>query len=154
MSAAPAGKVAGYALAFGAAFAYGAAAVLIRRGTTRFGSPFTGVTIALCTGLIVVAPLAWRAYRRQPGSRRLERTAVLFVLASGLTSLFGFSANVIALSKLPVVIVTPISSAYPLITVLLVRLFLHGHEQITRRTVLGAVSIVAGIVLVTLSRNR
>jgi len=144
----------GYLLALGAAASYGTSAVLIRTGTTRYGAPLTGITIALLVGMLALAPLAARARKSQEPGWKPGRTAILFVFASGLSSLLGFGSNTVALSLLPVVVVTPISSAYPLVAVLLVRLFLHEHEQVTRRTALGAVLVVAGVILVTLSRAR
>ena len=92
-------------------------------------------------------------YADQGAAVSSAASAVLFVLASGLSSLFGFGSNVLALSLLPVVVVTPISSVYPLITVLLVRLFLRHHERVTRQTVLGALLVVSGVILVTLARS-
>ena len=147
---------AGYVYALGAALCYGSSAVLIRRGLNDYGGPLAAIAIALTVGTLAVAPLALRAYRGQrereeawrPGGR-----ALLFVVASGLTSLLGFTSNTFALSLLPVVVVTPISSAFPLFAVVLVRLFLRGHETVNRRTVLGALCVVAGVILVTLTRN-
>lgn len=144
----------GYAFAFGAAASYGTAAVLIREGVSTYGSPLAGVTVALATGLVLLAPLAWRARRQQVPGWRPGRVAILFVLASGFSSLLGFSANVYALSRLPVVVATPITSAYPLITVLLVRLLLRRHETVNRRTAWGALLVAAGVVLVTVGRHR
>jgi drug/metabolite transporter (DMT)-like permease len=144
---------AGYALALGAAASYGTSAVLIRAGLTRYSSPLNGITIALGVGALALAPLALRAARVQGKGWRPDRAAVLFILASGVSSLFGFGSNVLALSLLPVVVVTPISSIYPLITVLLVRLFLRHHERVTRQTVLGALLVVSGVILVTLARG-
>lgn len=143
---------AGYLFAFGAALAYGANAVLNRAGLAWFGSPLVAVVIALAAGLLALAPLAFRAYRAQGRGWRPERRAVGFILASGLSAITGYSANIFALTLLPVVVVAPISSAYPLVTVLLVRLFLHTDEHLNRRTVLGAILVVAGVVLVTLAR--
>ena len=152
-TAAPVRLRAGYALALGAALAYGANAVIIRAGLERYGGPLTGAMIALAVGLTTMLPLAAAAWRAQGAGWRPDRAAVLFVLASGLSSLFGFVSNIFALSVLPVVVVTPITSTYPLVTVLLVRLFLRHHERITRRTVLGAACVVAGVILVTLARG-
>ncbi|HEX5504469.1 MAG TPA: DMT family transporter [Thermomicrobiales bacterium] len=148
----PARPRAGYALALVAALAYGANAVIISAGLARFGGPLAGATIALAVGLVTMTPLAVVAWRAEGAGWRPDRAAVLFVLASGLSSLFGFGSNIFALSVLPVVVVTPITSTYPLVTVLLVRLFLRRHEQVTRRTALGAVLVVAGVILVTLAR--
>lgn len=133
---------AGYLFAFGAATAYGANAVLNRAGLERYGAPLAAVVVALVAGVLALAPLAWRP----------ERRAVGFILASGLCAIVGYSASILALSLLPVVVAAPISGAYPLVTVLLARLFLRTEERVNRRTVLGAVLVVAGVALVTLGR--
>ncbi len=143
---------AGYLFAFGAAAAYGTNAVLNRAGLERYGTPLAAVVISLVAGVLALAPLAWGAYRAQEAGWRPGRRAVGFILASGLSAIVGYSANILALSLLPVVVVAPISSAYPLVTVFLVRLFLRTEERVNRRTVLGAVLVVAGVALVTLSR--
>lgn len=147
------GRGGGYALAFGAAAAYGTAAVLIRRGLLRYGSPLTAIVVALVVGVLALAPLALAAWRGQGAGWRPERRALLFVLASGLSAMIGFGANTYALSRLPVVVVSPISSAFPLVTVLLARVFLRGSERVNGRTIAGAALIVAGVILVTLSRR-
>ena len=142
-----------YAFALGGAIAYGTAAPLLRIGLREWDSVLTGITIALLTGLLAVAPLAYIAWRGQGAGWRPERRAILFVLASGCTALLGFGSNTFALSQLPVVVVAPISSTYPLITVVLVRIFLRQSEAITVRIVLGAALIVAGVICVTLSQR-
>ena len=147
---------AGYAFALGAALCYGSSAVLIRAGLNRYGGPLTAIAIALVVGTLAVAPLALHSYRSQRARNKAwgpGRGALLFVVASGLVSLLGFTSNTIALSLLPVVIVTPVSSAFPLFTVVLVRLFLRSQEPLNRRTVLGALCVVAGVALVTLARD-
>lgn len=143
----------GYLFAFGAAAAYGTASPLLRIGLRTYGSVLTGITVALAVGLLAVAPIACATWRAQGAGWRPDRRAVLFVLASGCTALLGFGSNTYALSQLPVVVVAPISSTYPLITVLLVRVFLRHSEAITRRTALGAALIVAGVICVTLSQR-
>lgn len=142
----------GYLFALGAALAYGTNAPLNRAGLTRFGSPLTAIVIAIVVGLLALAPLAYRAYRAQGAGWRPERRAFGFILASGLSAMGGYSANILALTLLPVVVAAPISSTFPLVTVILARLFLQTEERINRRTVLGAVFVVAGVALVTLAR--
>lgn len=143
----------GYLFAFGAAAAYGTSGVLIKSGLTAYGSPFTGITIATVTGLLVLSPLAFGSWHSQGKGWRPGRRSLLFILASGLCAVTGFSSNTLALSQLPVTVVAPISSAYPLVTVVLVLLFLRRHEVISWRTILGAALIVSGIVIVALNRQ-
>lgn len=142
----------GYLIAFGAAAAYGTNAVLTRHGLARYGSPMRAIVIALTTGVLVLAPLAVRAYRMQGEGWRMERRALLFILCSGLSAILGYCSNVLALSVLPVVVVAPISSTYPLVTVFLVRRFLRGHEEVSLRMLLGALCVVTGVILVTVFR--
>ena len=143
----------GYLFAFGAAAAYGTSGVLIKTGLNNYGSPFTAITIATITGLVVLSPLAFASWRSQGKGWRPERRALLFILASGLCAITGFSSNTLALSTLPVTIVAPISSAYPLVTVLLVLIFLRQSEIVSWRTMAGAALIVAGVILVALNRQ-
>lgn len=142
----------GYLIAFGAAAAYGINAVLTRRGLNEYGSPFRAIVIALTTGVLALLPLAIRAVRGQGEGWRPERSALIFIIASGLCAILGYCSNVVALSLLPVVVVAPISATYPLVTVVLVRLFLRGHEEINPRIVLGALCVVTGVILVTVFR--
>jgi drug/metabolite transporter (DMT)-like permease len=143
---------AGYIIAVTAAFAYGTNAVLTRHGLGVYGSPLNAIVIALVVGVLVLAPLAVRAWRMQGDGWRPERRATLFIIFSGLSAITGYCANVLALSLLPVVVVAPISATYPLVTVLLVRLFLRGHEEVTWRIALGAILVVTGVILVTVGR--
>lgn len=148
----PASERSGYLFAFLAALAYGTNAVLTRRGLSAYGAPLRAVVIALVVGVLVLAPLAARAYRAQGQGWKPERRATGFILVSGISAIIGYTANVLALSLLPVVVVAPISATYPLVTVLLVRLFLHGHEDLNGRIILGAVLVVSGVALVTIAR--
>lgn len=143
----------GYAFALGGAICYGTAAPLLKIGLREWGSVLTGIAIALLTGLLAVAPLAVAAWRGQGPGWRPERRATLFVLASGCTALLGFGSNTFALSQLPVVVVAPISSTYPLITVVLVRVFLRHSEALSARIAIGAALIVLGVICVTLSQR-
>lgn len=143
----------GYLFAFGAAAAYGTSGVLIKAGLTAYGSPFTAITVATATGLVVLSPLAFGSWRGQGKGWRPGRHALLYILASGLCAIIGFSSNTLALSVLPVTVVAPISSAYPLVTVTLVLLFLRRHEVVSWRTALGATLIVLGVILVALNRQ-
>lgn len=56
-----------------------------------------------------------------------------------------------ALSKAPLVMVSPIFAINPLITLLLAHIFLNKLEKITTRTVLGTILVVSGVSIITLS---
>jgi drug/metabolite transporter (DMT)-like permease len=80
---------AGYIIAVGAALAYGTNAVLTRRGLGKYGAPLNAIVIALVVGVLVLAPLAVRAWRMQGEGWRPERRATLFILFSGLSAILG-----------------------------------------------------------------
>lgn len=139
----------GYLFAIGAMVAYGVNALVIREGTQRFGVVLPGLVVALLTGLLLLLPLTLRG---PVPVHRLPRASVLWILGSGLASSVGIGSYFVALSQTPVNVVTPVSSVYPLVTLILVRLFLHQSERITRRTILGVGSVVLGVVLIAVSR--
>lgn len=140
----------GTLLALGAATAYGVNAIVAKEGMQRFGVVLPGLVVAIVAGLLAMTPLALRAL---PPVRPPARS-VGFVMLAGLCAAGGIGSYFLALSQLPVSIVVPISSAYPLVTLLLARLFLHQSERITWRTALGALCVVAGIVVIALNRTR
>ena len=73
----------------------------------------------------------------------------LYMLGAGCASAFGVSCWYLALSKAPVVLVAPIIAINPLVTIVLSFLFLKRLEQLTKRTIYGAVCVVFGIILIS-----
>lgn len=139
----------GALFAFGAATAYGINAVLVKEGIQRFGVTLPGLIIAVTVGLLGMAPLSVRAWP----SKRPPARSIGFMMASGLCAACGIGSYFLALSLLPVSVVAPISSAYPLVTLALARVFLNRSERVTWRIALGAACVVAGIVIITLTRT-
>jgi len=70
------------------------------------------------------------------------------VVLAGLASAFAIIAFGYALQRSDVVIVSPIVSINPLITLLLAQVFLPGLERVTKQVVVGTLLTVAGVVLV------
>lgn len=139
----------GYLLGLAAMIAYGINALVIREGVQRFGVVLPGLTVALLTGLLTLAPLAWRG---REAARSLPRRGLQLMLVAGLCSAIGIGSFFMALSYAPVSIVSPVSSVYPLVTLLLARLFLQRSERITWQMALGVTSVVAGVGLIALYR--
>ena len=73
-----------------------------------------------------------------------------FLILSGLTTGFGVSSWYMALRLIPVIVVAPVVSAYPLFTIGLSAIFLRNIERITYKTVLGALLVLVGITVVGL----
>lgn len=144
------GFLIGVLLALGAATAYGVNAILVKEGIQRFGVVLPGLAVAALVGMIALTPMALRA---RPAIRPPARSIGL-VLLSGLCAACGIGSYFLALSQLPVSIVVPLSSVYPLVTLAVMRVFLHQTETITPRTIVGAMCVVAGVVLIALTRAQ
>jgi len=72
----------------------------------------------------------------------------MYVALSGLASALGVITLYFALQKSDVVIVAPISSISPLVTLFLAYLFLERLEIVTRWLLAGTILAVAGVALV------
>lgn len=139
----------GRAFGIGAALAYGASSVLVRRAVGVLAPPLVGAAIALLSGTLALAVVGARGLKT---SLVESRKAIGFLLLSGLAASLGIIASFFALSMAPVVIVSPLQSTNPLFALLWSYLFLGRLEKITRRLVLGTVLLVGGVILVTLGR--
>ena len=134
----------GYAFALGAAACYGATHVLARFIVGQV-PPLVGSAFALLFGVVVLTALAGRDVVRD---LRAPRRAFLWIALSGVSASFGVTSLYLAVDRAPVVIVSPISGVYPLVSVFLASLFLGRLERITWRVWAGTLLVVVGIVLV------
>lgn len=141
-------KLRGIVVSLLAAFFYGVAAVLTRIGV-RDTSPIVGAAIAFLTGMVIMIPLSARGLST---GLKADRTSILYLLLSGLLASLGIMAYYAAMATTPVAVVTSITSANPLATILLAHVFFRRMERITKRVVMGAVLVVAGVVVVTIGR--
>lgn len=131
-----------------AACSYGFAQFLARQVFTTYEIPsLTAATFGLLTGLVILAALSSGNIKQDIHA---PKKAFLFIALSGLAASSGVGFNYTALSLAPVVVVAPVSSITPLISLVLAHLFLQRLERITLRIWLGAALVVAGVVLVVL----
>lgn len=144
--------VLGYTYALAGALAYGAAQVLTRGGVSGEAriSPLIAAMISMFFGMLA---LGFMNLREVTNAARFQRKAFVWVALSGLFSSVGVLSMYWALSFVPVMVAAPISNINPLITLVLAHIFLGQHEKVTRRVVLGAVLVVAGVILVTVGRS-
>lgn len=134
----------GYLFALGAAACYGATHVLARFIVGQV-PPLVGSAFALLFGVLVLTAAAGRDVLRDRG---VPRRALLWIALSGVSASFGVTALYLAMDRAPVVVVSPISGVYPLVSVLLASLFLGRLERVTWRIWSGVSLVVGGIVLV------
>ncbi|HEX5370639.1 MAG TPA: DMT family transporter [Dehalococcoidia bacterium] len=145
---APQRNARGYVFAFSAAFAYAAAQVLARHGVSDFHAPLVGTTIALAFGTLGFIAIAARNLSTPVAN---FRRGALFFMAAGVFSSIGVSSIFSAVDRADVVIVSPISSIYPLFTLLFAAVVLGDLERLNPRIFAGAALVVLGVAIISVS---
>ncbi|MBI2369625.1 MAG: DMT family transporter [Deltaproteobacteria bacterium] len=127
--------------------------VLRRAGLLHLNAPLLGAAVSSLTALVALGLFT----RVVPSSRdRIvvsPRAVVAFILSGLCTSLAVF-LNFSALSRGQVVVVVPLMSTAPLFALLFSALFLRRLEAIMPRTIVGAILLLSGAVLLTVFRVR
>lgn len=141
----------GYMASLGAAICYGSVAVVGRKIVTEFAPPMVATSFSLMFGTAVVGMMFHG--RLVADFATAPRRAWLFASLAGCASAWGVSFWYLALNEAPVVLVAPVTGISPLVAIALTHLFLQRLERVTWRTLLGAVLVVGGVVLVTVG-NR
>ncbi len=138
--------ITGVAFALAAAMAYGSSQVITRQIIGNMAPPLVGTLISLFWGTLGFALLS----ARNLGDRgdHFGRGA-LFFAAGGLFSAMGVLLMFYALGLGQVVVISPVLATNPLFTLLFASIFLRGVERITPRVVLGALLVVAGVVVLS-----
>lgn len=137
----------GSALAGLAAVCYGFSQFLSRKLVMEQASPLVVATFTLLVGTLILLAVSPRSLAQD---RRAPRHAFLLMVLAGVTSSAGVAFNLFALSLAPVVIVSPVSAASPLVSLAIAHLFLQRLERVTLRIWIGAALVVAGVILITI----
>ena len=140
----------GYVLALGAAASYGGTNVIARELTEDYGSPLMVSGFSLLFGVFLLAPIAGRSTFDGLRSLKNDLGSVAFAALSGISSAVAIIALYYALQREDVVVVSPITAAYPLMVLLVARLFISKLERITKRVVAGSVITIGGIIVVVI----
>jgi uncharacterized membrane protein len=148
----------GYVLAMGAGASYGASNVMAKQAIGIYDSPFMVTAFSMLIGLVAISPLVG-ASASQSGVVRTTGQgffrsifALRYLAAAGLTSSIAVTAVAFAVQRADVVVVSPIVSSSPLITLFLSHTFLAKLEQVTPKLVAGTLLAIAGVILVVLGR--
>jgi drug/metabolite transporter (DMT)-like permease len=80
---------------------------------------------------------------------QMEGKSFLFFFSAALIALSAQLANFTALSRADVSVIIPLLNTTPLFAVLFSGLFLRSMESISPRTLLGAIIMVAGVMIIT-----
>ena len=137
----------GYALGLGAAASYGASNLVAKFLSQEFTSPLVIAAVGLFFGIIMLAPFAGKGALE---GVRTARAGLGFMAISGLASAVAVIALYFAFQRSDVVIVAPIASINPLVTLLLAHLFLSRLERVTRELLRGTLLAVLGVILVVI----
>ena len=141
----------GYLVALSTGAAYGLVNIFVKKANESVESPLLVISISLLLGVSLMAPLiaprTVRETRAATERGRYLRSVALAGLAAGV----GGNSLYFALHYGDVVIVTPIVSIAPLVTVLLAHVFISRLERVTPRLAAGTVLAVIGVALVSLA---
>ncbi|PKB79301.1 MAG: hypothetical protein BZY88_14040 [SAR202 cluster bacterium Io17-Chloro-G9] len=138
----------GYVMALGAAASYGGANVMAKHLTTVYGSPLVITAFSLLFGILLLAPFAGIPAVQSLKTEGRSLKFAGFASLSGLASAVAVISLYYALQRADVVLVSPITSANPLLTIFMARLFIAQMENITWQVVAGTGVAVLGILLV------
>jgi len=133
-----------------ASVAYALPPIFIKLAYAYQPSPAVGIAVAFFMANVVL--LAFKSLMPIMGKFEVDRKGFLMLLTAGV---FGFLCSFFIWTALSLSIVSttiPLSRTSPILVIILSYLFLGKHEAITRRIVIGAVSVVIGGILITALR--
>ncbi|MSQ40803.1 MAG: hypothetical protein EXR55_03910 [Dehalococcoidia bacterium] len=137
----------GILAAFGAALAYAGAQVVGRQVVTGMASPVVVSFFALLFGAAILGVLIGRGVSQD---LKAPRKTFLYISLAGVSSSVAVVLMYMALSREPVVVVSPVASLTPLFVLVFTHFFLQRLERLTLRIVAGTLLVVVGVVLVIL----
>ena len=142
-------SVMGYGLALSSAACYGVATLSGRVLSNLFGSPLVMAAGSMFLAMLVLAP--WYGPPAVAGVARSGKSG-LFMFLSGLAAACAVMSLYFAITRegSNILVVTPIVSCFPLVTLLLARLFLRGGETVPKELVIGTLLAVGGVLLVVI----
>ena len=138
----------GYVCGLASGVFYGAWSVIAKHSLSGHDiPPLAFATLAFLFGTAMFMPLVGRTLPRTVISA--PRSALYFLL-SGVGSGCAIIFMAFALERGEVVVISPVVSASPLITLVLVWVLLRQMERITLPLVIGALLVVGGVALVAI----
>ncbi len=140
-------SVAGYVLALLAAACYGASTLSGRVLSLQFGSPLIMAAGSMFFATLVLSPVYGREAVQKSTS---GGWAPLFVFLAGFAAACAVISVYFAVTRegSSILVIAPIVSCNPLVTLLLARLFLRQSETITKELVIGTLMAVGGVAMV------
>ncbi len=137
----------GVATGIGAGLSYGVAQVMGRYVTTELAPAQVAVVYNVAFGILGMGIVA---ARHLPRDIKGPRRSLVFISLSGFAGSVGLLFLYLALSVAPISLVSPVAAVVPLFSLVMSYIFLRSIERVTLRTVLGALAVVAGVVLIVI----
>ncbi len=140
-------SVLGYVLALFAAACYGAGTLSGRVLSIQFGSPLIMAAGSMFFATLVLSPI----YGREAVQRSTSSGwAPVYVFLAGFAAACAVISIYFAVTRegSSILVLSPIVSCNPLVTLILARLFLRRTEPITRELVIGTLMAVGGVAMV------
>ena len=151
--------VLGYLMALGAGASYGATNVMAKQTLEVFDSPLVITMLSMLVGMLVLAPLVGASTARSGVHREKGQGfsknlwSLRWVALAGIASGIAVISLYFAVQRADVVVISPIVSSSPLITLFLAHVFLARLERVTKRLLFGALLTVSGVVLVVIGNQ-
>ena len=140
-------SVSGYGLALLAAACYGASTLSGRVLTIQFGSPLIMAAGSMFFATLVLGPVFGREAVQKSTS---SGWAPLFVFLAGFAAACAVMSLYFAVTRegSNILVIAPIVSCNPLVTLVMARLFLRQVETVTKELVIGTLMAVGGVAMV------
>jgi DME family drug/metabolite transporter len=132
------------------AIAFGASAIMRKAGLGYVDIPV--MAAAVTAGSAALFSLALLQFRGGKEAFKLTRRSAAWLFTAGLVNTAAMLSVFYALSHGKVVIVEPLVSSNPVLTLLLTAIFLRDLEAINMRVIIGALLTVTGTVLVVTAK--
>jgi drug/metabolite transporter (DMT)-like permease len=142
-------SVMGYGLALMSASCYGASTLSGKVLSNLFGSPLIMAAGSMFFAMVVLSP--WFGRQAAEGASQTRKPA-FFMFLAGLTAACAVMSIYFAITRegSSVLVISPIVSCNPLVTLVLARLFLQRTETVSRELVFGTLLAVGGVSLVVI----
>ena len=138
---------AAYSFALGAVICYGSSSALAKDLIETYGPPLAIASFSHLFGGILVLSLVAKDL---PRALKTPKFYLSMMFLAGSCAAGAVIALYFGLSKAPAIVVAPIVSVNPLITLILSHIFLKRMEQVTMRLIIGTCLIVGGVSLVVI----
>lgn len=141
------GSKANFAFPVFSAFAYGISILFRDLGVEAGSPPVQGATVTILTSWTVVA--IYILLGRKWSELAVNSSAWSYLIAAGIFSSIGPVLMYAALQKGSVMVVAPIAATTPLFALMAMYGLSRGSELFNKRIIVGTLSTVAGVVLLT-----